>query len=326
MNQFTRRQFVKIAAGASSVMLGAPAFAQEFPSKPIRVIIPVPAGAGPDADTRPLAEYLRASLGQPVIIENRPGASTRIATEIVAKAAPDGYTLMIATPSMLLASLLYSKLPYDVQRDLVPVSLLSETYYTLTVNASVPAHSAKEYVGLVRTNPMMGNVGTYGIGTTPHLAGAWFSEAARVDFKFIHYNNTPPFSDLMSGQIQAVFDAMLPMSGGLQAGKLRSLAVSGKSRQPALPGVPTFAEAGFESFNPVVWIGVVAPAKTPKPIVKRLSEAFAKAAQMPDIVKARRDAASQSMGSTPEEFAAYLDAEREKWGSVIRRLGLKLES
>jgi tripartite-type tricarboxylate transporter receptor subunit TctC len=205
------------------------------------------------------------------------------------------------------------------------VSLVSTTSYALTVNAALAARTPAEYVALAKATPAAANVATYGAGTIPHLAGAWFASLAGGDLKFIHYNTTAPFADLMAGQTAAIFDAVLPVSGGVKSGKLRVLAVSGKKRNALMPEVPTFAEAGMPAFDPMVWIGVLAPAGTPKPIVDKVSAAIAQVARMPEIVAQRRDGGSESVGSTPAEFAAFLDAERAKWGQVIRGIDLKLD-
>jgi tripartite-type tricarboxylate transporter receptor subunit TctC len=310
---------------AALLAFSASAATQEYPTKPIRIIVPVPPGAGPDVDIRQITARLTPLLGQPIIVENRPGASTRIAIEAAVKSAPDGYTFLVGTPSLATAPSLYAKLPFDAKRDLVPVSLLSTTSYLLTVNAGVPAKTPADFVALTRSNPNYAQVATLGVGTLPHLAGAWFGSAAGADLKFIHYNTTAPFNDLLAGQTSAIFDAMLPVMGNLKAGKLRALAISGKSRHPLLPDVPTFAEAGIKGFDPMVWIGVLAPAGTPRPIVDRMSAALSRVAKMPEIVGYRRDVGSESVGSTPEEFGAFLDAERGKWGAVIEKIGLKLE-
>jgi len=321
----TNRHPVLHLIAAALLALSASAGAQEYPTKPIRMIVPVPPGAGPDVDIRQLTARLTPLLGQPVIVENRPGASTRIAIEAAVKSAPDGYTFLVGTPSLATAPSLYARLPFDAKRDLVPVSLLSTTSYLLTVNAGVPAQTPAAFVALTRSNPNYAQVATLGVGTLPHLAGAWFGSASGADLKFIHYNTTAPFNDLLAGQTSAIFDAMLPVMGNLKAGKLRALAISGKSRHPLLPAVPTFAEAGIKGFDPMVWIGVLAPTGTPRPIIDRMSAALSRVAKMPEIVAYRRDVGSESVGSTPEEFAAFLDAERSKWGAVIEKIGLKLE-
>ena len=319
---------LQLLATACMVLLGsasAPSWSQDYPAKAIRFIVPTPPGSGPDADMRHIGARLGPLLGQTVIIDNRPGAGTRIAIEAAVKAAPDGYTFLVGTPSLTTAPSLYANLPFDVKRDLIPVSLLSTTSYALTVHAAVPAQTAADYVALAKSNPAYTNVATFGIGTIPHLAGAWFGAISGTDLKFIHYNTTAPFNDLLAGQTSAMFEAMLPVIGNVKAGKLRTLAISGKSRHALLPEVPTFAEAGIAGFDPLVWIGVLAPAGTPQAIVHRISAALAQVARMPDVIAYRREVGSDSVGGTPEEFARFLDAERDKWAAVIRKIGLKLE-
>ena len=305
--------------------IASTAFSQEWPAKPIRIVVPVPAGAGPDADMRHIGARLGPLLGQALVIDNRPGAGTRIAIEAVAKSAPDGYTWLVGTPSLTTAHALYSKLPFDAKRDLVPVSLLSTTAYALTVNAQVPAQSVQAFIALSKSDPKYSNVSTLGIGTIPHLSGAWFASMTGAGLKFIHYNSSAPFNDLLAGQVSGMFEALLPSIGNIRAGKLRVLAISGKTRHPQMPDVPTFAEAGFASFDPLVWIGVLAPAGTPPAIVNRMSALLSQVAKLPEVVAYRRELASDSLGSTPEEFGAFLDAERNKWGAVIQKSGIKLE-
>ena len=302
------------------------AAAQDYPTKPIRVIVPTPPGAGPDVDVRQMAPRLGQLLGQTVVIENRPGAAGRIATEAVVKSAADGYTFLVGTPTALVTGpILYSNLPYDAKRDLIPVSLISTTAYALTVNAAVPAQTAAAYVALVKANPNYANAGTLGVGAATHLAGAWFGVVTGAELKFIHYNTSTPFNDLISGQISAIYEALAPVMGNVRAGRLRVLAISGKSRHPTFPDVPTFAEAGFPSYDPLVWIGLLAPAGTPQPIINRVSAAIAQVAKVPEIIAQRRETVSESVGSTPAEFTAFLDAERTKWGAVIKQTGVKID-
>ncbi len=304
----------------------APACAQDYPNKPIRFIVPAPPGSGPDVDVRQMAPRLGQILGATVVVENRPGAAARIAADAVVKSPADGYTFLVGTPTAVITGpLLYSNLPYDAKRDLTPVSLISTTAFALTVNAAVPAKTAADYVALAKSNPTYANTGTIGVGAATHLAGEWFSSVAGANLKFIHYNTSTPYTDLMSGQISAILEAVLPVFGNVKAGRLKVLAISGKGRWPLLPDVPTFAEAGYAAYDPLVWIGLLAPAGTPVPIVNRVSAAIAQVAKMPDIVTQRREAFSDSVGSTPAEFAAFLDAERAKWGAVVKQANVKIE-
>jgi tripartite-type tricarboxylate transporter receptor subunit TctC len=320
------RHLAATAIALFACALTLPTLAQEYPVKPLRFIVPTPAGSGPDADMRQVAVRLAPILGQPVVVENRPGAASRIATEAVVNAPPDGYTFLVGTPTAIVTGpFLYPNLPYDVKRDLAPVSLVSTTAYALTVNANVPAKDAQGFVALTKSDPRYATAGTLGVGAATHLAGEWFGGVSGAPFKFVHYNTSTPYNDLVSGEIAAIFEAVLPVMGNVKAGRLRVLAISGKSRYPQLPDVPTFAEAGYPQYDPLVWIGVLAPAATPKPIVDRVSAALAQVARMPEIVQQRRDAFSDSVGSTPEEFTAFLDTERAKWGAVIKQAGVKIQ-
>lgn len=325
MRQSRRNMVLGSAAAGVLAGVGAPARAQAYPAKPIRFVVPTPPGSGPDVDMRHIGARLAPLLGQPVLIENRPGAGTRIAIESVVKSPADGYTFLVGTPSLTTAPALYPKLPFDIKRDLIPVSLLSTTAYALVVNAAVPAQTVAAYVALTKSTPAHGNVATLGVGTIGHLSGAWFASLTGADLRFIHYNTTGPFSDLAGGQVSAMFEALLPSLGNIRAGKLRVLGISGKTRHHQLTEVPTFAEAGLPAFDPLVWIGVLAPAGTPAAIIQRVSSALAQVAKTPEVVAYRRDVGSDSIGSTPDEFATFLDAERAKWEAVIQKSGVKLE-
>lgn len=322
--RMTRRlAMVAVLAGFSLAWTGAAA--QDWPGKPIRIIAPVPPGSGPDSDIRRIGTHLTTILGQPIVIENRPGAATRIGVEAVIKSAPDGYTFLLGTPSLTTMGALYPKLRFDPVRDLVPVSLVSVTNYTLTVNAQVPAKSIPEYIKLAKSDPKYASVGTLGKGAINHLSAAWFFSLNGIEGNYVHYSTTSPFTDLAAGRIPAMFDAMLPIMGFVKGGRMRTLAISGKSRHPLMPDVPTFAELGYTEFEPLVWIGVLAPAGTPAAIVNKMSAAISQVAKMPETVEYRRSVGSESLGTSPEEFATFLEAERKKWAAVIKKIGLVLE-
>ena len=316
---------IVVACAGLLVAGSSAAWSQDYPSRSIRLIVAVPAGSGPDSDARYMAARIGPLLGQPVVVENRPGAGTRIAMDGVAKAAPDGYTLLFGTPSLATAPALYAKLAFDIRRDLAPISLLALTSYALTINSAVPAQTVAAYAALARLNPAHANVATYGIGTIPHLAAAWFGNMTGSDLKFIHYNTTPPFNDLLAGQTTAIFDSLLAVGNHVRSGRLRVLAVSGKTRNALLPEVPTFAEAGFADFDPQVWNGILAPAGTPRAIIDRVQHAIAEVARMREVIAYRRGIGSESVSTTPEEFAAFIEAERVKWAAVIKQAGVRLE-
>jgi len=305
--------------------LSSLAMAQDWPNKPIKFIVPVPAGSGPDVDIRQIGKHLSAILGQSIVIENRPGAAARIGVEAAIRSAPDGYTFLVGTPSLTTMQALYPKLSFDPKKDLSPVSLASITNYTLSVNAQVPAKTLAEYVKLAKSEPKYASIGTLGMGAINHLAAAWFSNLVGLDANYIHYSTTGPFADLASGQIPVVFDAMLPVVGQVKAGRVRTLAISGKTRHPLMPDVPTFAEAGLPTFDPLVWIGILAPAGTPVAIVNKMSAAVSQVAKMPETVALRKDVGSESIGSSPEEFAAFLETERTKWSGVIKKNNIIVE-
>jgi tripartite-type tricarboxylate transporter receptor subunit TctC len=321
----TLGRFATSLLAATGALALSPAVAQNFPTKPIHIVVPTPAGSGADIDIRKMSVHLGDILGQPIIIENRPGAATRIAIDYVAKAPPDGYTLLVGTPTMTTAHFLYSKLPFDVKRDLVPVGLASVTNVALTINADVPAKTLGEYIALAKSDPKYADFGTIGPGATNHLTAAWFGSLTGVQTRYIHFNTAGPTVALAAGQIPATFEAILPVLQLRKAGKLRTLAISGTKRNPLMPDVPTFAEAGLPDLQPLVWIGLMAPTGTPPDIVKKLSAALAKVAKMQETVDFRISVGSESVGSTPEEFATFLDAERDKWGDIIKKLGLKLD-
>jgi tripartite-type tricarboxylate transporter receptor subunit TctC len=300
-------------------------FAQSYPVKHIRLIVPAPAGSAPDSDARFIASRLALILGQPMIIDNRPGAGGRIAYEAAIKSAPDGYTLLFGTPGLATVSALYNNWPYDTKRDLLPVSLMAITSFALTVNAAVPAQTVAAYVTLVKSNPAYSNVATYGAGSPPHLAGSWFGTSTGSDLKFIHYQTTTPFNDLLAGQTSAIFDSLLAVMGHAKAGRLRVLAVTGNKRNPLMPDVPTFAEAGFPEFKPEVWNGILVPVGTPRTIIDRLASAIAQVSKQPEVTNYRSGLGSESASSTPEEFAAFLEAERTKWGAIIKYSNIQLE-
>lgn len=324
-NNFRCRRAALLLLAAAACGFGPAAQAQDWPTKPIRIVVPAPAGTGPDVDIRQWAEQFSGILGQKVIVENKPGAATRIGAESVIRSAPDGYTFLLGTPSLTTMSALYPKLKFDPKRDLTPVCLASVTAYTLTVNSAVPAKTVAEYVKLVKNDPKYVSMGTLGVGSVAHLTGAWFGSIEGFAPNFIHYGTTPPFPDLIGGQYPAIFEAMLPLMGHVRGGKLRTLAISGNKRHPLMPDVPTFAEAGVKNFDPLVWVGLLAPTGTPEPIIKRMADACSQVAKMPAVVAARRDAGSEALGAGPQEFAAFLDGERAKWGAVIRGIGLTLE-
>ena len=325
MNPFTRRAGLAVLALAGLAVW--PAMAQDYPSKPIKIIAPFPTGTGPDANTREIAAELTKVLGQSVVVENRPGASNMIGMEAGAKAAPDGYTLVMgATTSLSVVPHLYSKVPYKADRDFVPISIVGLLNTALTAHPSLPEKSAKELIERLKKQPGSVTAATSGIGSYSHLAGEWFAANAGVKMDFVPYNTTSPYADLVAGQVNVIFDALPAAIGNVKAGKLKILALTGKTRHPNFPDVPTFAEAGLPDYSPTAWIGLFAPAGTPAPVVAKLGEAMQKAtAQNPDLIAKWRSYGGELKAQSSADFTAFLKQDNQLWGQAIRGAGIKLD-
>jgi len=275
------------------------ALAQDYPNKPVRIIVPFPAGTGPDANARQIAAKMGPALGQTVVIENRPGAAGQIGTDFAAKSAPDGYTLYMGfTSTISIQPYVYSKLPYNAERDLAPVSLVGVLRTGMIAHPSVPAKDGRELIALSKAQPDLLNAATQGVGTYSHL---------------------------MAGQTQLMFDGMPAAVGNIRAGKLKVLAISGKTRHPNFPDVPTFAELGMPEFDPVAWLGLFAPAGTPQAIQDKIGAAVAQGVKAPDFVEQWRSFGGDPVGSTPAEFAAFIKTDQARWKAVISRAGVKLD-
>ena len=316
------------ALGLSGVLLAAPALAQDYPNKPIRIIAPFPTGTGPDANTREIAAELSKVLGQPVVVENKPGASSMIGMAAGAAAAPDGYTLVMgSTTSMSVVPHLYNKVSYKADKDFVPISVVGLLNTALIANAGIKDHSAKELVARLKAEPDAVVAATSGVGSYSHLAGEWFASGAGVKIRFVPYATTSPYTDLVGGeQVQLMFDALPAAIGNVKAGKLKVLALTGKTRHPKFPDVPTFAELGLVNYSPTAWIGLFAPAGTPKPIVDKLADAMQKAAaQNPALIEKWQSYGGELKAMTPEAFAAFLKEDNALWGQAIAKTGVKLD-
>ena len=313
---------------AIGLLSALPIFAQDYPNKPIKIIAPFPPGTGPDANTREIAQELTKVLGQSVVVENRPGASTMIGMEVGAKATPDGYTLVMgSTTSMSVVPHTYSsKVPYKVERDYVPISIVGLLNTALTANSNLPEKNAKELIDRLKKQPGSITAATSGIGSYSHLAGEWFASSAGVKIDFVPYNTTSPYSDLVAGQVNIIFDALPAAIGNVRAGKLKILALTGKTRHPNFPDIPTFAEAGLPDYAPTAWIGLFAPAGTPAPIIAKLSEAMQKAAaQNPELIARWRSFGGDLKAQTTAEFSTFLKQDDALWGPAIRKAGVKLD-
>ena len=301
--------------------------AQDYPSRPIRVIMPAPTGSGPDVDTRSVTAELAKVLKQTVIVENRPGASNRIGMEAGAKATPDGYTLVIgSTTSLCTVPHLYPSVPYNVERDFAPVSMVVTLNTALLANPGVPAKNATDLIALLKVKPTSLIAGNFGVGSFQHLAGVWFENASGVKISHVPYSTTAPFADLMGGQVHLLFDALPASYGNVQAGRLKILALTGKARHRSFQDVPTFAESGVADYTPVAALGFLAPAGTPKPIVEKLGAAIQKAAtQSQTLTDKILGYGGELRGTTPDEFRAFIKRESAKWVEVIRKANIRLD-
>jgi len=314
------RQIVPLLALAGAVIASAPAaMADDYPSRPVKIIVPFGAGGPTDVYTRAIAEELRKSLHQPFIMENRPGAGTTIGTDVVAKSQPDGYTLLMVSGTQTVNETLYAHKPYQLMRDLVPIAPLIDTDLVLVVHPSVPAKTLGELLVLARAKPGTLNYGSSGPGSNYHMAGELLKNLTGVDIVHVPYKgSTGARNDILSGQIQILFDSVPTMAPQIKAGMVRALGTSGKSRSPILPDVPTMAEAGVPGFNATLWVGFMAPASTPKPIIDKLHDEITKILRRPDIKQAWEKTGATPIVMTQPEFKGFMEAQVAKWAEVIK--------
>lgn len=297
-----------------------------YPSKPIRMIVPFAPGGATDTIARLVGAKLQASLGQPVLVENKPGAGTNIGVAAVATAAPDGYTLLMGTPSIPVNPALYKQLSYDWQRDLQPVSMVGFVPNLLVVHPSEPVSSVKELIAYAKANPGKLNFGSSSVGGAIHLSGELFNSMAGVAMVHVPYKGSAPaMTDLLAGRIALMFDNLPSAMPHAKAGKLRALAVTSNKRSALFPDVPTVAEAGLPGFEVLSWNGIFVPAGTPRDIVMKLQVEIKKAVAQPDVQQRFAQQGIEAGGNTPEEFGVFLKAEADKWQPLVRRLGLKAD-
>jgi tripartite-type tricarboxylate transporter receptor subunit TctC len=301
--------------------------AESYPEKPVRIVVPFPPGGGNDTIARLVAEKLARSLGQQVVVDNRPGAAGAIGAEIAARAAPDGYTLFLAgVASHGINPNLRSKLPYDPVRDFRGVSLIATAPLLVVVHPSLPARTVKELVALARARPGAIAFASNGTGGSSHLAVEMFKMMTGTDMLHVPYKGlSGALTDLVSGQVQLMFSSAVAMLPQVKAGRLRAIAMTGASRSPAIPDIPTVAEAGVPGYETGSWYGIVAPARTPRAIVERLGHEIAAIARSPEISNRLVSEAVIPVGSTPEEFDAHIRRELARWAEVVRRAKIKLD-
>ena len=298
----------------------------DYPERPVRIISPFPAGGSVDFVARLVAAKVTEFLGQQVVVENRSGASGNIGTEIVARAAPDGYTLLVNTTPFVSNAFLYKKLPYDPLADFAPVMLISSSQSILAVHPSLPARSVKELLALARAKPGQLNYASAGPATNPHIAGELFNLLGKVNIVAVHFKGGGPgLIATVSGEVPIAFTNFSETSALVKAGRLRALGVSSAKRVAAMPEVPTIAEAGLPGYDFSTWHGILAPAATPKAVIAVLNDRLKKAMTAPDQVKRFEERGLDIIASTPEEFSVHVQSEYKKWGRVIKERGMKAE-
>ena len=302
------------------------AHAQTYPDHPLRLVVPFAAGGTSDILARFVGPPLSAALGQPVVVDNRPGAGSNVGNEIVARAPPDGYTLIMATPALASNQALYGKLNYDPIANFAPVTLVAEIPIALVVHPSMPTKTVKELVALAKAQPGKLNFGSSGNGGIGHLVGEMFKSANGVNMVHVPYKgNGPALVDLMSGVLNLTFTDIAGGMPYIKAGKMRPLAIASKRRSAQLPADPTMVEAGVPGFEATTWFAVFATGGTPQPIINRLNTEIVKSLQAPDIRERLTGLGCEVVGNKPEELAAFLKAEMTKWAKVIKESGAKVE-
>ncbi|MEO8345479.1 MAG: tripartite tricarboxylate transporter substrate binding protein [Betaproteobacteria bacterium] len=302
------------------------AFAQTWPDKPIKFIMSAPAGSSIDVLGRTIGDKLKDRLGQPIIVENKPAAGGTVATAEVARAAPDGYTMLLAFNGPLSIAPLLQKVPYDVQKDLAPVIITSSQPNVLAVTSQLPVKSVQELVAYAKANPGKLNFASVGNGSSSHLNAELLKSMAGIDIVHIPFNGSPPaVTATIQNETQMLFAVMQPLQPQIQAGKLRALAVTSAKRFPLLPDLPTIAESGYPGFDALAWNGVLVPAATPRAILQRLNTEINAVLKDPDVVQKMQASGFALVGGTPEDFAVLIKSESDKWGPVIRKAGVKVD-
>jgi tripartite-type tricarboxylate transporter receptor subunit TctC len=300
--------------------------AQSFPAKPVRVIVGFPPGSGADITARVVGAKAGEGLGQQFVVENRPGAASNIAAELVAKAPADGYTLFIGTVANTINATLYRNLPFDFARDFAPVALTTAAPNLLVVHPSLPAKSVKELVALAKSRPGQLTFASSGSGTAPHLSAELFKAMAGVSMLHVPYKGSPPaVIDLLAGEVTLMFSPSSTVLPHVKNGRLRALAVTTAGRIGLLPGLPTVAESGLKGYETITWFGFVAPARTSHPVLARLNGEIVRTLAIPEVRAVFAAQGIETVGGTPEEFGAYIRVEIEKWARAIRLSGAKAD-
>jgi tripartite-type tricarboxylate transporter receptor subunit TctC len=311
---------------AIALCLCASAVAQEYPTKPIRLIAPFAPGGPTDLFARLMGAKLAERLGQPVLVENRPGAGGSVGAEVAAKSAPDGYTLVLVSSSFAVNTTLYPKLPYDALKDFAPVTLLASAPFLLVAHNSVPASSVRELIALAKASPGKLNYGSGGSGSGPHIVAELFKSEAGVDIVHVPYKGTGPLTAaLVAGDVQLAFGNIFALVPQVKSGRLKAIAVTSAQRSSALAEVPTVAESGLAGFEAAGVHGLLAPSGTPRQIIDRLNTECVAILRSPDVRAQLASEGAEPIGNTPDQYAAQISAEIRKWGKLIRERGIRAD-
>jgi tripartite-type tricarboxylate transporter receptor subunit TctC len=304
--------------------LAGPCLAQDYPTRPIRIVVPFGAGGPADVAARVIGNALQKSLKQPFVIENRPGAGAVIGTQEVAKSAPDGYTLLMMSNTQTANESLVPQRKYELMRDLVPIAPINFSDLVIVVHPSVPAKNLKEFIALAKSQPGKLNYASSGQGTPYHMAGELFKTMAGIDLVHVPYRNSGEArSGVIGGQVQMMIDAVTTMAPNVGQGQVRALATTGEKRSSVLPDVPTVEQAGLSGYEATIWLGLMAPTGTPKPVIDKLNAAVNAAIKRPEIVKLWADQGAEPMSMTPEQFDKYLRNDIVKWAEVVKQFADK---
>ena len=322
---FTSRLSSALLAAALA-LAALPGHAQPYPAKPVRVLVGFPPGAGVDITTRLFTPRLAEALGQPFVVDNRPGAAGNIAAEVAAKTPPDGYTLLSASAPIVMSQSLYRNLGFNLERDFEPVGMMASAPFILVVHPSLPARTLKDFIALARLRPGQMAFASTGSGSTPHLSMEMLKAQAGIGLVHVPYKGTPQaVIDLLSGQVQAMFANTLSVLPQVKAGRLRALAISSAKRSAAAPELPTVAESGMPGYESGTWFGFFAPAGTPREAINRVSAELVKIVGTADMKARLLEQGADPVSATPAEFRAFVKRELDKWSKVVKSTGLKVE-
>jgi tripartite-type tricarboxylate transporter receptor subunit TctC len=317
---------LRFASAASFALFAGTAVAQSYPTKSVRIIVPFATGGPADVFARVVGQRLQEAMGQTFVIENRPGAGSVIGTDLAAKSAPDGYTLLMMSNTHTVNESLIPKKPFDLMRDFAPVAPVNFSDLVLVVHPSVGVDSLKRLIALAKARPKGLNYASSGPGTPYHMAGELFKSMAGLDIVHVPYKGSSGArTDVLGGQIEMMFDAITTMAPSVQSGRVRAMGTTGAKRSSVLPNVPTMAEAGVPGYDAVIWLGIMAPAGTPRPIVDRVNAEIAKVVNRGDVAESWRKQGAEPMTQTPDQFGQFLRDDVAKWAKLVKSTGMRVD-